>query len=1149
MAGTKYIVNQVENVNYESKSELKVKDKELVGPFSINNLYNSSVDFIDLHFYTLDRVLLKSQINYVGASQSSLSAGAGKSGASNLEINPAKDAAANGYRNGDILLSYNFFSDLFSDSTVPKKFFLEETSSDNTEIRLLTLEMSNEDLDLRVQQIRAKLENNSYFSDLKLDFGKNNIYSIINIDVQEYKNNVSLVLKLYEPLPNTWEKKSLCRVLETIADTVSFTVNTEIIPDEIKIPSLKGPNFDVELSKENNNPTEFFNYDELFSFPVTSSYYSLYSMFNENSAQISINHSDYSDFIHFSSAEERLRNFKYKLELIESYENSIASIESTGYAKIGISGSREYYNGLLKGIVENFDHYDRFLYYESGSHAWPKSNNKRPHTNQHSNTAESVEWFAKQIKLADVYDNLNDDVLTNTLPLYVRDDESNEPVIMFTHMIGQHFDNLWIYFKAVSDKYDADNRLDFGISKDLVRDAIESFGYNLYNSNKSLQNLFSAFVGESYDSGSTGEVINSYRQITSGSGLEYLQPMPEDNYQKEVYKRIYHNLPYLTKAKGTHRGLRALINCFGVPENLLTIKQKGGEQVGTGQFFSIQQEVTSSLDKLRLENTGSIVTGSTLSLYTSIARKENKFTDDLHEIEVGFDIAQPTNDVIKLKYSGSYNYDDYIGDPRESNSDKYYLLDKFCEETFDRDFSPYNFWQWVVLRWEDTDKDVRGNIVKDRWKWNDELANYREPTDYIRLIKFFDNVIFRLVKEFIPARSSATTGVIVRSHILHRSKAKQVKVEYRDELITGSIKLLNVTGSSGDAFGKANKSPYTTNYDSTIVSPIGEIPRNMTSEEPRMTGEFSGSTIAVTKRGELNRTNLFKHQQQPTILFNVRAFNQASIIPLACDITLQVSSLGEYLKFTPIGINEGAGSIKVYSDSGFFLNDPGTGTGEALNKAVELSYPFEDLTTTLPGNITLQAQTGWGEFQGWYRSSEPGSTKIGSETTFIIEAEDVYSNHHEYYAWFRKSPPSSEDRILTMQVCNSNAAKDDNFDIRINGVDIGYLELGLNEQVGGMFIASLNNELTTNNEHSGVVCPMELMEVTHFDPTLLTKGVNKIDMINVHNNGNGNYGTFEIAYYDIDPDGDNLLVNKQPVASLTFNPSSGNDAVLYFNLD
>ena len=186
MAITKYIVNQIENFDYDTKSKLKFKDKELVGPFSINNLFNSTVDFIDLHFYTLEGTLLKTQLNYRGATQTSLASGAGKSGASNLEINPAQDAKSNGYRNGDILLTYNFFSDLFSDSTVAKNFYLEEVSGDRTEIRLLTLEVDDEDLELRVQQIRAKLENNAYFSDLKLDFGKNNIYSIINIDYRIY---------------------------------------------------------------------------------------------------------------------------------------------------------------------------------------------------------------------------------------------------------------------------------------------------------------------------------------------------------------------------------------------------------------------------------------------------------------------------------------------------------------------------------------------------------------------------------------------------------------------------------------------------------------------------------------------------------------------------------------------------------------------------------------------------------------------------------------------------------------------------------------------------------------------------------------------------------------------------------------------------
>jgi hypothetical protein len=52
--------------------------------------------------------------------------------------------------------------------------------------------------------------------------------------------------------------------------------------------------------------------------------------------------------------------------------------------------------------------------------------------------------------------------LINSIPTFLRDDPTNASYITFIHMIGQHFDNIWIYGKAVSDKYDADNRLDFG---------------------------------------------------------------------------------------------------------------------------------------------------------------------------------------------------------------------------------------------------------------------------------------------------------------------------------------------------------------------------------------------------------------------------------------------------------------------------------------------------------------------------------------------------------------------------------------------------------------------------------------------------------------------------------------------------------------
>ena len=39
-------------------------------------------------------------------------------------------------------------------------------------------------------------------------------------------------------------------------------------------------------------------------------------------------------------------------------------------------------------------------------------------------------------------------------------------------MIGQHFDILYSYINTITDKYNADNRLDYGISKDLVADAL-----------------------------------------------------------------------------------------------------------------------------------------------------------------------------------------------------------------------------------------------------------------------------------------------------------------------------------------------------------------------------------------------------------------------------------------------------------------------------------------------------------------------------------------------------------------------------------------------------------------------------------------------------------------------------------------------------
>ena len=50
----------------------------------------------------------------------------------------------------------------------------------------------------------------------------------------------------------------------------------------------------------------------------------------------------------------------------------------------------------------------------------------------------------------------------------------------------------------------------------------------------------------------------------------------KENITKEIYKRLYHNAPYLLNNKGTERGIRALMNCYGLPSTILNIKEYGG---------------------------------------------------------------------------------------------------------------------------------------------------------------------------------------------------------------------------------------------------------------------------------------------------------------------------------------------------------------------------------------------------------------------------------------------------------------------------------------------------------------------------------------------------------------------------------------------
>jgi hypothetical protein len=912
-----------ENETYSSS------DMKLIDNFEVNRTFDFETNFIESHFYSINNEKLYSLYDYpltIDADNLDLEDGS----AGEIYIKPDELAVKEGFSNVDLKMVFHFLDDVYSADKNKETFFIQDIAGDRTELFLSSNNLDKNEIVSITKDLKEDLTEEGYFEELWLNFGDNDLYIVTNIDSLEINGKTGIAVKLYEPLPSKYSKKAVVHVVEKVSNSIAVTIDTEVEDDDIEVFSkLRQANFDVEVEGKNIAPTEYFNYNELFSFENNNSNREIYSFIKEDSVEINIDYSDYDNFINFSSANERIKNFRYKVRLLETYQSSLDSVNSitsgtslSGIAELAVpysgtsstkAGSVSYYENLIEGVVNNFDHYERHLYYESGSTSWPKTTTNKPHTNLHSTSSEAVAWYAQQLTSASNYDTSNYDMLSNTLPSFLAEDSNNSNGVLFIHMIGQHFDNLWIYTKAVSNKYDADNRLDVGISKDLVQETLKSFGVKLYNSIESSDNLFKYLIGNTYDSGSYNEVINNYIEV---SDLPVdAQPVSRKNYEGEVYKRLYHNMPFLMKTKGTERGLRALINCFGIPSDFLTIKQYGGQVVGASKFVGYENEVTSSLGKIRIESRASGSVGKVLTQDKSIQKKEVDRIKDVNRLEVGFSPSDSINKYILSQLPTSFNIDDYIGDPRELNNSSYFSLNKEAER--------------VLLS------------SVGRFQLN----------DFVRILKFYDNVLFKMVRDFVPAKATVDAGIIIKPHILDRSKIKSPTITATEPNYSASIDTAFFTGSHGGAYYITQKvSPghtleASTAHELEFPTLLGTTLKPIGAEDPQYNGELSGSFITVST-GELNDGNVFKKENPPQLRYQIIAtpldvesltqysmYNVEKATPqLACAITPGQGSIISYYH-NGTGTIPAAGDI-IYTDSigGSYLDGkddwwsvPGTG--------------------------------------------------------------------------------------------------------------------------------------------------------------------------------------------------------------------------------
>ena len=539
-----------------------------------------------------------------------------------ITLNPGLNVYNEGFENGVVYASYNFVNYELG-SSPENTFYLSEISSDRTEIAIKSNIIPLTDFRKGYDSLVSSITTNDFFDEFYVSFFDNDFVIATNLQISGSLpeglkgatiSNETVYIKLYEPLSPKFTLKSELYVVSKVGESQAYRVEFQEDFSEFieQANYIKGPNVNIPLKDLINNSTTLKSYDDLTSTPSSESLNNLLNTLNQRGVTITPNYSynTFNEFINFSSAKARINNFYEKVSQIQSYEadiETLTGITGSNPNVSGISSSLASLQTNVTNLITNFDGYESYLYNNSSSFAYPKSGSSYPYPLLSTGSTEVLTWLGNDnessqyyggyVLSASLYDEDNQNWLYYTIPDFIKENSTNSEYIDFSNMVGQSFDEIWLYTKALSERYNTSNDPDKGIPLDLAADAIKGLGFETFGNNYDNQDNFIGLTGEdngSYVPPTGSELITQYIAVNSGSIInywsdgyawaDYVQSVTEpgfpyaiDKVSKEIYKRLYHNMAYLTKKKGTISGLRQLINIWGIPNTILRINEFGGK--------------------------------------------------------------------------------------------------------------------------------------------------------------------------------------------------------------------------------------------------------------------------------------------------------------------------------------------------------------------------------------------------------------------------------------------------------------------------------------------------------------------------------------------------------------------------------------------
>jgi hypothetical protein len=587
-----------------------------------------------------------------------------------------------GILSGNYRFLYNVALDRVG-SFFTEKLFVYDISNSRTEI-ILKLENPDDQESIKDLQEFFKywISQTKYFINSYINFGRNEIIPIANIASDRTQNTI--YIKLFDPLPQNISIQSSCWITELLSSPYIDSIQVVPVFNERQSSTLRGPNFDVEKLYWRHFETEYKNWTDLTATNVDVNELVSTNFFRKKfGIKLNIDFSDINNFIFYSSVEERILNFIYKVELISWYQDQIdtlAALDATYNNDLLI------YSNSRRTVLNSFDDLEVFLYYGNDTPTSEGAVFKIPpvpktivdgdisgirwitwaqtwvnalvlwkvaatETNGYATIdvdgQEWETWKESVLSTAKEFDLENEAQLVKTIPDFIRDDENNTQYILFVNMIAHYFDTIWLYVKQFNERYSRLEHPELGTSKDLIGSIIKNMGWTLNDSQKFKDLWFYLF-------GLTDE------NKLSRTNLPTEYALSGKDYTKALWKRILMNLPHITKSKGTYRSISALLSTYGIPSSDFFVREFGGPS-NTDERPKYQEEKLISYVKIEKDQGFIFPYQQFTSSLNEILYPNSiylRFIPDVQSFQSGSTLIFSKNDNIKIFFekSGSTDY-------------------------------------------------------------------------------------------------------------------------------------------------------------------------------------------------------------------------------------------------------------------------------------------------------------------------------------------------------------------------------------------------------------------------------------------------------------------------------------------------------------